>query len=149
MHQSRRSAPPPVGGVSSIRKSRIEILGPSTCDNRWMLLTVVTSTIEVTPHRGSQHPQIPVSKFNRLLPQALTDIEAQFPIAVLTLMVTAPPNDFSRLILNIFIGMYSRELYGDETCCDYLEGSNGVLYIVNKDNTPEDLRAGKYQVVSE
>ncbi len=108
-----------------------------------MLLTIGTSTIEV-----SQHPQIPMSEFNRLLPKALADIETQFPIAALTLMVTAAPNQFRRLILNIVVGMYSIELYGNEKSCNYLTGSDGVLYIVNTDNTAEALRAGKYQIIS-
>lgn len=108
-----------------------------------MLLAIGTSTIEV-----SQHPQIQISEFNRLLPKALADIETQFPIAALTIMVTAAPHQFRRLILNIVVGMYSIELYGNEKSCNYLTGSDGVLYIVNTDNTAEALRAGKYQVIS-
>ena len=95
-----------------------------------------------------QHPQIPMSEFNRLLPKALSDIETQFPLAALTMMVTAAPNEFRRLILNIVVGIYSSELYGNEKSCNYLTGSDGVLYIVNKDNTAAALRSGNYQVIS-
>ena len=107
-----------------------------------MRITIGGSSLDI-----SRHAQIPEAEFARLVPIAVTEISRQHDPAQLATMIQGLPGYFKILITNIIIGLYSVELYGNDPPTTYHKSSDGTLYIVDKDNTPDDLKAGKFKPI--
>jgi hypothetical protein len=108
-----------------------------------MLITIGASSLDL-----SRHPQIPETEFARLVPIAVTEITNQHDSAHLGMMIHGLPSQFKVLITNIIIGLYSVELYGNSQDKTYYKGDDGILYIVDDENMPKNLRAKKFKVIN-